>query len=86
MPRTLPPALLLALAFAVASPALLVQPAHAQVGARAYAPEDLWTLSTADQTWDRGPQPWAMPKRNPASCTSRRAGKAPRRGGRSQFP
>ena len=49
MPRTLPPALLLALAFAVASPAL-VQPAHAQVGARAYAPEDLWTLSTADQT------------------------------------
>ena len=50
MPHTLPPALLLALAFAVASPALLVQPAHAQVGARAYAPEDLWTLSTADQT------------------------------------
>ena len=25
-------------------------PAHAQVGARAYAPEDLWTLNTADQT------------------------------------
>ena len=25
-------------------------PAQAQVGARAYAPEDLWTLNTADQT------------------------------------
>lgn len=28
----------------------LALPAHAQVGARAYAPEDLWTLNTADQT------------------------------------
>ena len=28
----------------------LPMPAQAQVGARAYAPEDLWTLNTADQT------------------------------------
>jgi hypothetical protein len=49
MLRTLPPALLCALAFVVASP-VLAPPAQAQVGARAYAPEDLWTLSVADQT------------------------------------
>jgi hypothetical protein len=45
----LTPALLSALAFALAAP-VLPQQAHAQVGARAYAPENLWTLSTADQT------------------------------------
>ncbi len=49
MHRTLSPALLFALAFAVASP-VLPQPAQAQVGTRAYAPEDLWTLNVADQT------------------------------------
>jgi hypothetical protein len=45
----LSPALLLALAFAAATPAL-APPAHAQANQRAYAPEDLWTLSTAEQT------------------------------------
>ncbi len=49
MHRTLSPALLFALAFAVAAP-VLAPPAHAQVGTRAYSPEDLWTLSLADQT------------------------------------
>lgn len=49
MHRALPPALLFALAFAVAAP-VLPQAAHAQAAPRAYAPEDLWTLSTADQT------------------------------------
>ncbi|HWS78558.1 MAG TPA: DUF3011 domain-containing protein [Thermomonas sp.] len=45
----LSPALLIALAFAATTPALS-PPAHAQASQRAYAPEDLWTLSPADQT------------------------------------
>lgn len=49
MPRASSPELLFALALAVAAPAL-PSTAQAQVGARAYAPEDLWTLSVADQT------------------------------------
>ncbi len=49
MRHPLSPALLFALAFAVAAP-VLPQAAHAQAGACAYAPEDLWTLSVADQT------------------------------------
>ena len=49
MHRRLSSALLLALAFAAATP-MLSQPAHAQASERAYAPENLWTLSTADQT------------------------------------
>ena len=49
MHRRLSSALLLALAFAAAMP-MLSPPAHAQANQRAYAPENLWTLSTADQT------------------------------------
>lgn len=49
MHRRLSSALLLALAFAAATP-MLSPPAHAQANQRAYAPENLWTLSTADQT------------------------------------
>lgn len=49
MHRSLSPALLLALAFAAATP-MLSPPAHAQANQRAYAPENLWTLSTADQS------------------------------------
>ncbi|RZA21369.1 MAG: DUF3011 domain-containing protein [Lysobacteraceae bacterium] len=48
MHRTLSPALLFALAFALGP--VLSQPAQAQVGARAYAPENLGSLNTADQT------------------------------------
>ena len=50
MQRSPSPLLLSALAFAFAAPLLLAQPAQAQVGTRAYAPEDLRTLSVADQT------------------------------------
>ena len=49
MNRSLSPALLFVLALAAAAP-VLVPPAQAQIAPRAYAPEDLWTLSTADQT------------------------------------
>ena len=49
MSRSSPYSLLLALAFAAAAPVVL-QPAQAQGNQRAYAPEDLWTLSTTEQT------------------------------------
>lgn len=49
MTRTCSPALALALALAMPC-AFLPAAAQAQAGARAYAPEQLWTLSTADQT------------------------------------
>ena len=49
MSRSSPYCLLLALAFAAAAPVVPL-PAHAQGNQRAYAPEDLWTLSTAEQT------------------------------------
>lgn len=49
MHRRLSPALLLALAFAAATPTLS-PPAQAQASQRAYAPENLWTLSVVDQT------------------------------------
>lgn len=49
MHRTLSPALLSALAIAIAAP-VLSPTVQAQVGTYAYAPEDLWTLSVADQT------------------------------------
>lgn len=49
MSRSSPYSLLLALAFAAAAPVVSL-PAQAQGNQRAYAPEDLWTLSTAEQT------------------------------------
>jgi hypothetical protein len=49
MSRSSPYCLLLALAFAAAAPVVPL-PGHAQGNQRAYAPEDLWTLSTAEQT------------------------------------
>lgn len=45
----LSPALLFALAFVAATP-VLSPAAHAQANQRAYAPEDLWTLSVTEQT------------------------------------
>lgn len=47
-PRVLLPALL-AIGL-VGGLSAIPQPAQAQVGTRAYAPEDLWTLTTAEQT------------------------------------
>ena len=49
MSRSSPCSLLLALAFAAAAP-VVSQPAEAQNNQRAYAPEDLWRLSTTEQT------------------------------------
>jgi hypothetical protein len=48
MSRPSPCSLLLALAFAAALP-MAAPPAHAQANQRAYAPEDLWTLTTSEQ-------------------------------------
>ena len=48
MYRKLLPVILLALVFGAG--ATLPQPVHAQASPRAYAPEDLWTLGSNDQS------------------------------------